>query len=118
MPTTIGYDAAAAIPVGATVDRVYFCEPGSYTHASERGEFDTYLAALEAAIAHQQARLDTAADDDEVPTRIWIDVRWSMSYPAGGSKDAAMSRTSYADVVDAIEHAARIRRDAPAGGRS
>lgn len=117
MSTTTGFDAAATIPVGATLTRVYFCEPDDYTPSSRHGEHDTYVEALEASIAAKQRVLAAAADTDRiVHERLTIDVRWLLAYPDGGSLDTVAQRTRYDNLAEAIEHAERIRKYAPTAG--
>lgn len=116
-----GYEGAERTPVGATVTRVYFCEPGQYAKA----EYDTYPEALDAALArHTEAeathRTHYATTPDDrylpLPERFAIDCRWMMTWPADPANgihstgiDTVMNRTTYQSLDEGFEHLTLFR---------
>lgn len=115
--TRRGYDGAGTTPVGATVTRVYWVTPGHYGPSATGVEHDTEEAAIREAIARWEAERDAAQAYDRtnfLPTTLWVDCRWTMTYPPGSGPtsgiDAVTSRTTYDDVHEAREHLARIEK--------
>ena len=121
---TTGFEAAASVPVGAVIERVYFVEPGTSGYPAQ-GEREDYRDALVASIAAHEAaearnRQARRHEPDSVylplPERFSIDCRWKMSYPHGGGIDTVASRTTYDSIAEAKAHLDRIdRHSAPKG---
>lgn len=108
---TRGFHQAATVPVGASITRVYFCEPGVGSPA-RRGEFETHRDALAVAIEAKTEALAAQPKDGLLPETITIDVRWVMSYPTGSGPtsgtDTLAERYTYDTVADAQAHLGRI----------
>lgn len=104
---TTGFHQAAAIPLGATITRRYFCEPG-HGAIARNGEFGTHRDALVMAIEAKKAALDAQPRDGLLSETIVIDVRWVMAFPDGGSQDSLAERFTYDNLADAQAHVGRI----------
>ena len=109
-----GLDSATQIPVGATVTSARWQVPGPYGAGPE---FDSQELALEHAIAAMRAAIARHAEAHPHPAaavplqqRITIDLRWTFSFPEGGSTDLVIQRTTYDLLDDATEHLSRIYR--------
>lgn len=106
---TTGFSQAGSVPVGTTISRVYFCEPGHGGPVSKHGAFDTYSQALTAAIAGKREELAKQPLDSLFPESITVDSRWVLTYPTpSGSRDVVAERTSYDSLADAEAHLARM----------
>lgn len=109
------------IPLGATVDRIYWAVPGYGTTGIE---FETEHEALAHAldtmkeIINQHIEHHGVADSANHPQTIYVDLRWHMTFPnqygVTGS-DFVASRTTYDDIADAQSHLDRIKRYSKAG---
>jgi hypothetical protein len=103
------------IPVGATLERVYWSAPGPYTIGPE---YTTQAGALEAAInekreavaAHLAHYRKTFGNNFvPLPERITVVRRWVFQY-IGGKTDAEIERFEYASIADAEAGLERLRR--------
>lgn len=108
---TTGIDDANHVPVGATLTRVYHCQPGHGTLA-KNGEHDTYAAALTVAVEALRTALDAAPADSLLPETITIDTRWAFKFPESSRPAAGLDtvarRTTYDTLADAVAHLDRV----------
>ena len=108
---------AKLVPVGATLIDSYWTVPNAY---SEGPRFETEELAIAGGIEkiraaieqHQAAR---GAASVPIPERFSVDLRWKLTYPAGGGLDAVAARTTYDSIAEAEESLARRARYRGAG---
>ncbi|MBN9214163.1 MAG: hypothetical protein J0J04_04985 [Microbacterium sp.] len=103
---------AKVIPVGATLVDAYWAVPTPY---GEGPRFDTEDLAITAAVqkmreAIEQHKVARGASYVPLPERITVDLRWRLTYPAGGGVDTVVARKTYESIVEAEESLARHRR--------
>lgn len=109
---TTGLDSATLIPEGATIRRRYWAVPDTYTvgpeFATEREAIEHGLIARREAINSDAAARGITVEQSLVPERFSVDLRWDMTYPAGGGMDVIARRTTYGSLDEATEHLARL----------
>lgn len=111
---TTGLDKAALIPVGATLTDAYWTVAPK--HGRDQGHA-TQAEAIAEGLAYQQGLVDRHNAANQAsgyhyphPESFAVDLRWTLTYPAGGGLDTVIERFTYESLADAQAHLDRIAK--------